>query len=186
MADRTKAELEAEIQALNEQQAATADVLRVMSRSPGDAQPVFETIVTSAARLCNSVLSAVYRSDGERVHLVAHDQFSAESLAAVRDVYPVPMSSGNLIAVAVRERRIVHEADVLLSGGYSELQRTSGYRAILIVPMLRDDIAIGAIAVMQLEPRPFPETQVALLRTFADQAAIAVENVRLFRELESA
>src|SRR5205085_11389448 len=123
MAGRTKAELEAEIQALKEQQTATADVLRVMSRSPGDAQPVFETIVTNAARLCNSVLSAVYRSDGERVHLVAQDQFSPESLAAVQGVYPVPIEDSNLIAVAVRERRIVHEADVLRSGGYSELQR---------------------------------------------------------------
>jgi signal transduction histidine kinase len=117
---------------------------------------------------------------------VAQDQFSPASLAAVRDVYPVPIPSGNLIAVAVRERRIVHEPDVLLSGGYSELQRTSGYRSILIVPMLHDDVAIGAIAVMQLEPRPFPDTQIALLTTFADQAAIAVENVRVFRELEAA
>jgi signal transduction histidine kinase len=132
------------------------------------------------------VLSAVYRSDGDQVHLVAHDRFSPESLAAVRDAYPAPLASDNLISVAVRERRIVHEADVLLSGGYSELQKASGYRSILVVPMLRHDVAIGAIAVMQLEPRPFPDTQVALLKTFADQAAIAVETVRLTRELEAA
>src|SRR5437667_9187288 len=119
---RTPAELEAEIAALRARVAeledraaasdaafgATADVLRVMSRSPSDTQPVFETIVKKATRLCNSVLSAVYRSDGEYVHLVAHDHFSAESLAAVLEAYPAPLPSGNLIAVAVRERRTIH------------------------------------------------------------------------------
>jgi signal transduction histidine kinase len=77
----------------------------------------------------------------------------------------------------------VHLADVLASGGYTELQRTSGYRSILVVPILRDDVAIGAIAVMQTEPRLFSETQVALLKTFASQSVIAIDNVRLFNEL---
>ena len=70
--------------------------------------------------------------------------------------------------------RVVHIADVLVSGGYTELQRASGYRAILVVPIMRDEVAIGAIAVMQLEPRLFPETQVELLKTFASQAATAI------------
>jgi signal transduction histidine kinase len=173
-----------ELHEAREQQTATAEILHVISSSPTDAQPVFETIVKSAARLCRSVLSAVYRSDGKLVHLVAHDQFSPDSIAAAQAAYPVPITSSNLIAVAVRERRVVHHPDVLVSGGYSELQRTSGYRSILIVPMLRDDVAIGAIAVMQLEPRLFPDTQVALLKTFASQAVIAIENVRLFNEIQ--
>jgi two-component system NtrC family sensor kinase len=166
-----------------QQQTATADVLKVMSRSAFDAQPVFETIIKNAAQLCQSVLSAIYRNDGELVHLVAHDQFSPESVAAVRAAYPVPITSSNVVAVAIRERRVVHIADVLVSGGYTELQRASGYRAILVVPIMRDDLAIGAIAVMQLEPRLFPETQVELLKTFASQAVIAIDNVRLFDEL---
>jgi GAF domain-containing protein len=166
-----------------QQQTATAEVLNVISRSAFDAQPVFETIIKNAAQLCQSVLSAIYRSDGELVHLVAHDQFSPESVAAVRAAYPVPITSSNVIAVAVRERRVVHIADVLVSGGYTELQRASGYRAILVVPIIQDDVAVGAIAVMQLEPRLFPETQVELLKTFASQAVIAIDNVRLFNEL---
>src|SRR5262249_10332056 len=145
-----------------QQQTATSEVLNVISRSTFDAQPVFQTIIKNAARLCQSVLSAIYRSDGELVHLVAHDQFSPESVVAVQAAYPVPVSSSNLIAVAVRERRAVHIPDVLVSGGYTDLQRASGYRSILVVPMMREDVAIGAIAVMQLEPRLFSETQVEL------------------------
>jgi GAF domain-containing protein len=166
-----------------EQQTATGEILASISASMSDTQPVFETIVRNAGRLCQSVLSAVYRSDGELAHLVAHDQFSPESVAAVEAAYPVPLSSGNLISVAIRERRVVHEPDVLVSGGYSELQRASGYRGILVVPMMKDDVAIGAIAVMKLEPRPFAESRVALLKTFAAQAVIAVENTRLLNEL---
>src|SRR6266545_3681204 len=173
-----------ELHEAREQQTATAEILHIISSSPTDAQPVFETIVKSAARLCRSVLSAVYRSDGKLVHLVAHDQFSPESIAAARAAYPVPVTSGNLIAVAVRERRVVHHPDVLVSGGYSELQRTSGYRSILVVPMLRDEVAIGAIAVMRLEPQLFPRAQVELLKTFAGQAVIAIENTRLFTEVQ--
>ncbi|HKH28112.1 MAG TPA: HAMP domain-containing sensor histidine kinase [Sphingomicrobium sp.] len=182
---QTEAErLAVELQEARERQAATDEVLRLISDSPTSIQPVFDRIVRNAARLCQSVLSAVYRRDGEHVDLVAHDQFSAESVAAVRKAYPAPLTSKNLISVAIRERRVVHEPDVLISGGYSELQRTSGYRSILVVPMLRDEVAIGAIAVMRLEPQLFPKAQVELLKTFAGQAVVAIENTRLFTEVQ--
>src|SRR5438105_7515222 len=178
------AQLALELQEARERQAATAEVLKLISDSPTDLLPVFDRIVKNAARLCQSVLSAVYRRDGEHVHLVAHDQFSPESVAAVRKAYPAPLTSQNLISVALRERRVVHEPDVLVSGGYSELQRTSGYRSILVVPMLRGEVSIGAIAVMRLEPQLFPKAQVELLKTFAGQAVIAIENTRLFTEVQ--
>ena len=183
-AETEVARLVRELGEARERQAATAEVLSLISDSPTDLQSVFGRIVKNAARLCQSVLSAVYRRDGEHVHLVAHDQFSAESVAAVRKAYPAPLTSNNLISVALRERRVVHEPDVLISGGYSELQRTSGYRSILVVPMLRDEVAIGAIAVMRLEPELFPKAQVELLKTFAGQAVIAIENTRLITEVQ--
>jgi hypothetical protein len=94
-------------------------------------------------------------------------------VAAVRKAYPAPLTEKNLISVAIRESRVVHKPDGLVCGGYSELQRTSGYRNIPVVPRLRDEVAIGAIAVMRLEPQLFPRVPVERLKTFAGQAVVA-------------
>ncbi len=112
------AQLALELREARERQAATSEVLSLIADAPTDLLPVFDRIVRNAARICQSVLSAVYRTDGDQVHLVAHDQFSPESVAAVRKAYPAPLTSKNLISVAIRERRVVHEPDVLVSGGY--------------------------------------------------------------------
>src|SRR3984893_16110695 len=178
------AQLALELQEARERQAATAEVLSLISDAPTDLSPVFDRIVKNAARLCQSVLSAVYRRDGEHVHLVAHDRFSPESVVAVREAYPAPLTSGNLISVAVRERRVVHEPDVLVSSGYSDLQPTSGYRSILIVPMLRDDAVTGTARLRRTEPQLCPKAQVELLKAFAGQAVIAIEIARLFTEVQ--
>src|SRR5690349_14670006 len=105
-----------ELEEARERQAATAEVLSLIADAPTDLLPVFDRIVKNAARLCQSVLSAVYRRDGDEVHIVAHDKFSAESIAAVQKAYPAPLAGKNLISVALRERRVVHEPDVLISG----------------------------------------------------------------------
>src|SRR5271157_3274552 len=93
-------------------EAAAAEVLRLISQATFDLQAVFDAIVKNATLLCQSVLSTVYCTDGELVQLAAHDQFSAESVAAVRAAYPVAVTSNNVIALAIRERRMVHHADV--------------------------------------------------------------------------
>ena len=123
-------QLALELQEARERQAATAEVLSLIADAPTGIQPVFDRIVKNAARLCESVLSAVYRRDGDHVDLVAHDQFSAELVAAVRKAYPAPLTSKNLISVAIRERRVVHEPDVR-SPAATATERTSGYRSIL-------------------------------------------------------
>src|SRR5436189_16599 len=97
------ARLALELEEARERQAATAEVLSLIADAPTDLLPVFDRIVRNAARLCRSVLSAVYRREGEDVHLVAHDQFSPESVAAVQRAYPAPLTGQNLISVAIRD-----------------------------------------------------------------------------------
>jgi GAF domain-containing protein len=172
-----------------EQQTATAEILRVISSSPTDIQPVFDTIVESALRLCDGLYSGVYRLDGDLIQLVAHNDLSPESGALLRREYPRPPSREGFVARAILEGRVIHVSDVESDPEASEWSRSRarllGYRSFLVMPMLRDGVPIGAIRVNRNEPRPFSDKEIALLRTFADQAVIAVENVRLFQELEA-
>src|SRR5262249_49472079 len=162
------------------QQTATGQILRVISSSPTDVQPVFDAIAQSAVPLCEAVNGSVFRFDGRLIHLVAYYGFSPEMLEANRRAFPRPADRGSITGRAILTGAVVH-VDVAEAPGYelTGLVR-AGFRTALTVPMLRDGEPIGAIVVTREEGRFFSETQIALLKTFAAQAVIAVENVRLF------
>jgi GAF domain-containing protein len=167
-----------------DQQTATSEILRVISSSPIDVQPVFEAIASSAARLCEAELSAVYRYDGELIHVVANTLRSIEQRNAFEQLYPMPPSRGTPVARAILERRTQHVPDTRDDPEYLAALMRTGFRSALAVPMLREGTPIGAIAVGRMQVREFTDKQVALLQTFADQAVIAIENVRLFKEIQ--
>jgi GAF domain-containing protein len=171
-----------------EQQTATSEILRVMSSSPTDVQPVFHTIAKSAVRLCDGMHSAAVRLQGGLIHLVASHNWSPEGLAVSERLFPMPPDRDHLTAHAIRESRIIHthrmHDDPAVPATSRELAIAQGYQTLLVVPMLREGQAVGAIIVAKAEG-PFSESQIELLKTFADQAVIAVENVRLFKELEA-
>jgi len=168
-----------------ERQTATSEILRVISASPTDVQPVFDAIAESAVRLCDGVFGGVFRFDGDLLHPVAQYRFSPEASELIRRQYP--MRPRGLVALALEQGIVIQSADVLNDprSANPELARTLGYRSLVNVPMLRGDQRIGAICVYGTETKPFSEKQIALLQTFADQAVIAIENVRLFKELEA-
>jgi GAF domain-containing protein len=169
-----------------EQQTATGEILRVISGAQTDAQPVFDTIVQSAVRLCEARSAVVFRLVDDTLHLVAHDNMSPEWIERARQGYPQRLSRDHAGGLAILERQIVHVPDIEADGRFphaQELARTMGYRSLVFVPMLHEGAPIGAIALTSNEP--FTANQIALLRTFADQAVIAIENVRLFKELEA-
>ena len=168
-----------------QQQTATADVLKVISRSTFDLEAVLQTLVESAARLCDANKATITRQkDGVFFRAEAYG-FSREFIDYVRDV-PVKPERGTVTGRALLEGKIIHIADVLADPDYSwsEAQRLGGFRTILGVPMLREGIPIGVLALTRDDVRPFTQKQIELVSTFADQAAIAIENVRLFDEIQ--
>ncbi len=165
-----------------EQQTATSDVLRVISSSPTDAQPVFNMIAESAARLCEAQYCFVYRFDGHLLHFVAHHGLTSEVLEINRRSYPAAPSRRSVAARAMLERAVVQIPDVTADPDYalSAMAKAGGYASAVGVPILRDGLPIGSIAVTRVRSGLLPERQIELLKTFADQAAIAIENARLF------
>jgi GAF domain-containing protein len=169
-----------------DQQTATSEILKAISRSPTDVQPVFDTIVESAMRLCEAVQSNVQLFDGNLMHYCAQQGIGPEAMESIRRTYPMRPDRSQAASRAVLTRGVVHLPDVLEDPDYRHEQALkAGARSVLSVPMMRERGPIGAITVARLKPVAFSETQMALLQTFADQAVIAIENVRLFKELEA-
>jgi GAF domain-containing protein len=170
------------------QQAATGEILSVISRSPADIQPVFEAIVARAATLCEAEFSAAARLDDGLLHLVAVHSLSPEETAAFYGLFPRSPERNFAMGRAFVDAQPVHFEDVLAESDYDTrtletLQSVAKYRSFLAVPIFRDGRPIGVIGCGRREVRPFTTAQIALVKTFADQAAIAVENARLFGEL---
>jgi two-component system, NtrC family, sensor kinase len=163
-------------------QAATNEVLSVIRRSPADAQPVFDAIVQSAARLCGANFSVVYLYDGDRIRIAAQNNFTpeAKNLSHALQQLKRPDRS-QLGGRAILDRKLVHVPDVLADPEYSrELALAGGWRAVLAVPLLHDGEPVGSISIGKAEAALFSQQQIQLLNTFANQAVIAIENVRLF------
>src|SRR5262245_3403800 len=165
-----------------QQQTATSEVLGIIRRSPADAQPVFDAIVQSAARLCGAVFSAIFLWDGDRLRIAATKNLTPEAKFQFHELERISQPDRSTIGGrAILDRATVHVPDVLTDPGYSqELALAGGWRAVVGVPRLHEGNPVGSLTVSKAEPVPFSDRQIQLLQTFADQAAIAIENVRLF------
>jgi GAF domain-containing protein len=179
------ARLLSELRDALQQQTATADVLRVISRSPTDIRPTFDAIAASATRLCDAVNSLVIRFDGQFMHLVAQYNVIPERLEALERSFPLRPTRGSVSGRSILSGATVQVTDVSEDAEYElPIGTTLGYRTALAVPMLQDGVAIGAILAARDRVAPFSEKQIALLQTFADQAVIAIQNVQLFDDVQ--
>src|SRR5262245_21035782 len=173
-----------ELEARNRDLTATSDILQVIASSPTDTQPVFDAIARSVVQLCEGLNTYVFLFDGEHYRLVASLNASPDTLAYMQQHFPGLPTRGSTWGRAVLDRAVVHIPDVTVDPEYEHIDvaRADNYRSALAAPLLRQGIPIGALTVARRSP--FSEKQIELVKTFADQAVIAIENVRLFTELE--
>ena len=171
-----------------DRQTAMSEILRVISRSPTNVQPVFDTIAAAALRLCDAVSALVFTFDGELIHLAAGANRNADIAEAWRRAFPRRPSRDTAVTRAVFTGKVVMIPDVLEDPEYmlGTTAAATGFRSALAVPLIRDEKPIGVIGVGKPDPGPFHENRIALLQTFADQAVIAIENARLFNETKEA
>ena len=167
-----------------QQQTATADVLKVISRSTFDLQVVLDTLVESAVRLCEDERGLVFRREGETYKSVAYYNYSPE-FRAFHESHPITPGRGTAVGRTALEGKTVQIVDILADPEYTfgEAQKLGGGRATLAVPLLREGAPIGALVLQRTEPRPYTQKQIELVETFAAQAVIAIENARLLNEL---
>ena len=170
-----------------EQQTATSEILRVISSSPGDLRAMLHAVVERALKLCEAEDATIFLVEGDTLRAAARHRLAT---TPVQVGQCIPLTRGSVTGRAVVDRVAVHLTDLAVASEDEfpigrELQRRLGHRAALSVPLLREDRAIGAIALWRMEARRFTDRQIALVSTFADQAVIAIENVRLFTQLEA-
>ena len=179
-----------DLQELLQQQTATSDVLKVISRSTFDLQTVLDTLVESVTRLCEADHAWLFQRDGDYLHWAASFGHGTEVHEQIRSFFlgrDVPIDRGSVTGRSALEGRVVHVPDVLADAEYTwnEAQKIGGYRSALGAPLLRDGKVVGVIFVAKTVMQPFTDKQIELVSTFADQAVIAIENVRLFDEVQA-
>jgi GAF domain-containing protein len=189
--NRALTQAHAQVSEALDQQTATSDILRVISSSPTDLQPVFDAIVRSAQRLVGAHTTSIFRGLGDEVHLAAYTSSGDTGDSAISSLFPMSLAAYRerypLGAVGWANGTVVHVPDVEIESPEftRRLARARGFRSVLQVPMRREGQVIGLLSATRREAGAFADDEIALLQTFADQAVIAIENVRLFKELQT-